>query len=164
MRGGDESPTGMHHLSFKPSRQLSACLTAGHIVAAACVLSVTLPLWLRGMLLIALLLSLLHATAYQAWRAWPWSIVALQFEREGGVIVQYRNGAVREARVLSSSFVAPYLTIILLKPKRAWFSRSVVLMPDMLTPALFRSVRVWLKWRLGQGVAPQVGAEWSGLT
>lgn len=152
----------MLRLNLKPSRQLTACLVAGHGIAAACVLRVPLPFWLCCLLLIALSLSLLYQLTYQAWRILPFSIVALQFEREGDVYLQYRNGAGCTVRVLGSSFVTPYLTIILLKSNRAWFARSVVVMPDMLTGELFRRLRVWLKWRLGHGVEPGAEAVWAG--
>ena len=152
----------MLRLILKPSRQLTACLVVGHGIAAACVLSVPLPLWIYALLLFSLLMSLVHQLTYQAWRISPFSIVAVEFEREGDVYLQYRNGAGVAARVLGSSFVTPYLTIILLKSNRAWFARSVVVMPDMLTAELFRRLRVWLKWRLGQGVAPGAEAGWAG--
>ncbi len=87
---------------------------------------------------------------------------ALQFERDGGVIVECRNGSVREARILGSSFVAPYLTIVLLKPIARWRTRAVVILPDAVAPELFRQLRVWLKWGMGRGVAPEASAGWAG--
>jgi toxin CptA len=148
--------------SFKPSRQLTLYLVAGHLIAAACVLSVSLPLWLGFLLLGLLLASLLYSLRNHVWRTWPFSIVALQFGHDGTVFMQYRNGKLLEAQVLGSSFVAPYLTIILLKTNQAWFARSVVVLPDMLAPELFRSLRVWLKWRLGRGAAPKASVDWTG--
>jgi toxin CptA len=152
----------MLRVQLKSSRQLSALLLLSHGCAALCVLFVPLPLWLRFMLLGALLLNLLYALANQAWRVLPFSVVALEFEREGGARMLLRSGKMLEARVLGSSFVAPYLTIILLKTKRAWFARGVVLLPDMLAPDLFRTLRVWLKWRLGRGDAPAANVDWMG--
>ena len=154
----------MLRVSLKFSRRLAVLLLAGHAVAVACVLIVPLPLGLRALLFCALLISLLYVLLNQAGRALPMSIIGLQFEREGGVHVQCRNGKAFEARVLGSSFVAPYLTIILFKPNKAWFARSVVVLPDMLPPDLFRALRVWLKWRLGQGEAPNASTGWLGPT
>jgi toxin CptA len=148
--------------SFKPSRQLTLYLVLSHLIAATCVLSVPLPSWLRFLLLGLLLTSLLYNLRNQTWRTWPFSIVALQFERDGTVFMQYRNGKIFEARVLGSGFVAPYLTIIRLKSNQSWFARSVVLMPDMLAPELFRALRVWLKWRLGRDAAPKANVDWTG--
>ena len=152
----------MLRLSFKPSRQLMAYLVLGHFIAAICVLSVPLLPWLKLLLLSLLLASLLYSLRHQVWRTWPFSIVALQFEQDGTVFMQYRNGNFLEAQVLGSSFVAPYLSIILLKSKQGWFARSVVLLPDMLAPELFRTLRVWLKWRLGRGATPKAHVDWTG--
>ena len=152
----------MLRINFKPSRQLLLYLVAGHLIATMCVLSVALPPWLRYLLLTLLLTSLFYSLKNQAWRTWPFSITALEFEHDGTTFMRYRNGKIREAQVLGNSFVAPYLTIILLKPHRAWFVRSVVLLPDMLPQELFRSLRVWLKWRLGRGAVPKANVDWTG--
>jgi len=150
----------MLRLVLKPSRQLSAWLLFGHIAAAVCVLIVAMPLWLQVLLAIVLLLNLIYALSYQAWRRWPASIVGLQLERDGVAMVEYRNGTVRAARILGSSFVASYLTIVLLKPDR--LTNAVVILPDAVEPDLFRQLRVWLKWRIGQGVEPEANAAWDG--
>lgn len=152
----------MLRLAFTPSRRLSAWLLAGHAAAAACVYIVTMPLWLKGLLALLLLFNLTYTVTHQAWRRWPSSVVALQFERDGGVIIECRNGGVQEARVLGSSFVAPYLTIVLLKPIAHWRTRAVVILPDAVAPELFRQLRVWLKWGVGRGVAPEASAGWAG--
>jgi toxin CptA len=152
----------MLRLSFKPSRHLLAYLVLGHLIAATCVLSVPLPLWLSFLLLNLLLASLLYSLRNQVWRTWPFSIVALQFEQDGTVFMHYRNGKTLEAQVLGSSFVAPYLSIILLKSQQSWVARSVLVLPDMLTPELFRTLRVWLKWRLGRGAVPKANVDWTG--
>lgn len=152
----------MLRLALKPSRQLSAWLLFGHIAAAVCVLIVAMPLWLQALLAMALLLNLIYTLTYQAWRRWPTSIVGLLFERDGEVRVEYRNGTVRAARVLGSSFVAPYLTIILLKPDQRWLTSAVVILPDAVEPELYRQLRVWLKWGIGRGVEPEANAAWAG--
>ena len=162
MPTGGGTVTRMLRLVLKPSRQLSAWLLLGHIAAAVCVLIVVMPLWLQALLAIVLLLNLIYALSYQAWRRWPASIVGLQFERDGVAMVEYRNGAVRAARVLGSSFVAPYLTIVLLKADQRWRTNAVVILPDAVEPDLFRQLRVWLKWRIGQGVEPEANAAWGG--
>lgn len=152
----------MLRLVLKPSRQLSVWLWFGHIAAAGCVFIVAIPLWWQALLASALLVNLIYTLTYQAWRRWPTSIIGLQFERDGVVLLEYRNGAVRAARVLGSSFVAPYLTIVLLKPDQRWWTSAVVILPDAVEPALFRQLRVWLKWGIGQGVEPEANTAWAG--
>jgi len=154
----------MLRLNILSSRRLAAFLLLAHGMAAGCVFSVALPLWLRSILLLLLLLNLTYTLADQTWHALPFSVVALEFRREGGALMHLRNGKLLEAQVLGNSFVSPYLTIVRLKPKRAWFVRSVLVLPDMLVPALFRTLRVWLKWRLGRDVVPDANMDWTGST
>ena len=152
----------MLRITFKPSRWLAVYLGVGHIFAIVCLFLVPLPFSLRFLLVGAVLLNLAHALSHQVWHVWPGSIISLQFEHDGMVFFECRNGKIVEAKVLASSFVAPYLTIIVLKTNKAWFARSVVLLPDMLPRELFRRLRVWLKWRLGRGALPEVSVDWTG--
>ena len=152
----------MLRLQLKSSMQMALVLTLGYFLAAACLFWAPMPRWLMIVLLAALALNLLFLLRHQAWRAWPFSINALQFERDGLVIAQYRNGQLLQARVLASSFVAPYLTIVLLQPAGAWWVRSVVVVPDCLPAETFRRLRIWLKWRAGGGAAPPASIEWTG--
>ncbi|OFZ69951.1 MAG: hypothetical protein A2Z01_10825 [Betaproteobacteria bacterium RBG_16_58_11] len=114
------------------------------------------------MLSVILAASLIQSLTREAWRIRSSSIVELQCEREGGVLIKTRSGLVWEARVLGSSFVASYLTIVLLKPAASRRVRAVLILPDAAEPELFRQLRVWLKWRVGRGVAPEASAGWAG--
>lgn len=152
----------MLRLALKPSRYLAIALILGHLAAIGCVAIVPLALWLKIALVSILVASLMHVLTREAWRIRSSSIVELQCEREGGVLIKLRSGKELEARVLGSSFVAAYLTIVLIKPHASRRVRAVVLLPDALEPELFRQLRVWLKWRVGRGVAPEASAGWAG--
>ena len=152
----------MLRLSLKSSRQLAAGLTLGHLAAVGCVAIVPLPLWLKILLSVILAMSLIQSLTREAWRIGSSSIVEFQCEREGGVLIKTRSGKEWEARVLGSSFVASYLTIVLLKPNTSGRVRAGVILPDALEPELFRQLRVWLKWRVGRGVEPEASAGWAG--
>ncbi|MDP1681654.1 MAG: hypothetical protein Q8L39_07750 [Burkholderiales bacterium] len=152
----------MLRLSLKSSRQLAAGLALEHLAAAGCVAIVPLPFWLKILLSVILAASLIQSLTREAWRMWPSSIVELQCEREGGVLIKTRSGKEFEVRVLGSSFVTSYLTIVLLKPNASRRVRTVLILPDALEPELFRQLRVWLKWRVGRGVEPEASAGWAG--
>lgn len=152
----------MLRLSLKASRYLATGLTLGHLAAIGCVAIVPLPLWLKLLLSVILAASLIQSLTREAWRIRSSSIVELQCEREGGVLVKTRSGKEWEARVLGSSFVASYLTIVLLKPTASRRVRAVLILPDAAEPELFRQLRVWLKWRVGRGVEPEASAGWAG--
>lgn len=152
----------MLRLPLKFSRYLAIGLTLGHLAAIGGVVFVPLALWLKIVLGALLVASLIRTLTHEAWRIGSSSIVELQCEREGGALFKTRSGKEWEARVLGSSFVASYLTIVLLKPNTSRRVRAVVILPDALEPELFRQLRVWLKWRVGRGVEPEVSAGWAG--
>lgn len=152
----------MLRLSLKASRYLATGLTLGHLAAIGCVAIVPLPLWLKLLLSVILAASLMQSLTREAWRIGSSSIIELQCEREGGVLVKTRSGKEWAACVLGSSFVASYLTIVLLKPNASRRVCAVVILPDALEPELFRQLRVWLKWRVGRGVEPEASAGWAG--
>ncbi len=152
----------MLRLSLKSSRYLAIGLTLGHLAALGCVAIVPLPLWLKLLLSVLLAASLMQSLTRDAWRIRSSSIVELPCDREGGVLIKTRSGKEHEARVLGSSFVASYLTIVLLKPNASRRVRAVVILPHTLEPELFRQLRVWLKWRVGRGVEPEASAGWAG--
>lgn len=136
--------------------------TIAYAIGTICVFLVPLSLWLKSLLLGALILNFVWVVMHQAMRKLSTSIVAMQLDRDGVVLMEQRDGTVLTVRVLGSSFVTPYLSIVLFKTHKAWFARSVVLFPDMLTQGLFRHLRIWLKWRLGRGELPQANIEWTG--
>jgi len=152
----------MLRLPLKSSRYLTAGLTLGHLAAIGCVAIVPIPLWLKLLLGVLLAASLVQSLTREAWRIRSSSIIELQCEREGGALFKTRSGNEYEVRVLGSSFVASYLTIVLLKPNTSRRIRAVVILPDALEPELFRQLRVWLKWRVGRGVELEVSAGWAG--
>lgn len=152
----------MLRLSLKASRYLATGLTLGHLAAIGCVAIVPLPLWLKLLLSVILAASLIQSLTREAWRIRSSSIVELQCEREGGVLIKTRSGKEWAAYVLGSSFVASYLTIVLLKPAASRRVRAVLILPDAAEPELFRQLRVWLKWRVGRGVEPEASAGWAG--
>ena len=51
-----------------------------------------------------------------------------------------------EGEVVDGSFVAPWLTIVHWRPRGARFTRTLLVMPDMLDPEPFRALRVILRW------------------
>lgn len=141
-------------LQLGPSRRLAALLMAGHACAALCVVIVPLPVWLKVTLVLAVLLSLAYALLLHGWRRLAWSVVHLQGDREGGLRVRYRDGREIDAHVLPSSTVAPFLTVVVFRAASRRLIQAAVIMPDAVTPELFRQLRVWLKWKVGQGLTP----------
>lgn len=75
------------------------------------------------------------------------SITAIRIEGAGELAIRLRSGSWRTARLLETSFVSPYLTILNLKTDDSYFARHAVLMPDNVSSEDFRRFRIWLRWK-----------------
>ena len=140
----------MLHLSLKPSRQLTLLVLVLHLAALGSVLSVAMPVSFKVLLLGAIVLSGAMYWAGQAAQRLPWSIIAFSMTPEGSVTLQQRNHDEVEGFLLDGSFVAPWLTIVRYKRGDSRLPRTLLILPDMLSPELFRQLRVSLKWRRPQ--------------
>jgi hypothetical protein len=51
-----------------------------------------------------------------------------------------------EGRIVTGSFVAPWLTIVRWRPQGARFTRTLPVLPDAIDAGTFRALRVILRW------------------
>jgi hypothetical protein len=70
----------------------------------------------------------------------------LKLDRAGRIEVRTRDGRTMKGRVLDGSFVAPWFTTVRWKPDDGHLSRTIAVLPDMLSGDDFRHLRVLLKW------------------
>jgi hypothetical protein len=103
---------------------------------------------LRGFAVAAIGAHALWLLRTWAWRAMPWSIVALELGADLRLAITERSGRRIEAAVRPESYVSAWLTTIVLRPDGARLSRAMTILPDMLPPDDFRRLRVLL--RLGE--------------
>lgn len=115
---------------------LRVALSAMHLLAAASVWVLPWPVAMGLTTLI--LLSFVWCWRHQ-------QVYALQINVKGELFVQHGDEW-REAEVLSSSLVLPYLTVLNLKLSNGRKPFHVVLLPDSVDAENFRRLRVWLKW------------------
>ncbi len=115
---------------------LLVVLSIMHLLAVASVWVLPWPM--------ALSLTVLTAFSF----VWCWRrkrLVVLKMNVKGELFVQQQEEWL-ETKVLSSSLVLPYLTVLNLKvPNRRW-SFNVLVLPDSVDAESFRRLRVWLKW------------------
>lgn len=129
------------------SRLLAGVLAGMHAFAAALFWLAPLPHWLAVLLMPVFLGSAWHTLRRDGFRTWRHSLIALRLDADGRCEFQTRAGAWREAALLGSSFVAPYLTVLNLKPAGDRLAKHLVILPDAVDAEDFRRLRVWLKWR-----------------
>jgi len=137
----------MLNVSLKASRVLAALLVAMHAVGAVLLWILPLAPWLKAAATSVLLASLMFYLRRDALRSLARSVTALSLNSECGCAIQSVRGEWLETKLLGSSFVSPYLTVLNLSPHGAWRARHVVIFPDAVDPEAFRQLRVLLKWK-----------------
>ncbi|MHB1621159.1 MAG: protein YgfX [Sulfuricella sp.] len=130
-----------------PSRRLAGLLVGMHGFAAAMVWLAPLPHWLAVLLMPVLLGSAWHTLRRDGFRTLRHSLIGLRLDADCCCEFQTRAGVWHEAVLLGSSFVAPHLTVLNLKPAGGRRVKHMVILPDAVDAEDFRRLRVWLKWR-----------------
>jgi toxin CptA len=137
------------HIPIGASKRLTAGLILMHVFAGAMLWLSTLPLWL----VVPAMLALAGSLAFYLRRS-NTAIVSISLHHDGRsdcrCEFQTKDGELHEAALLGTSFVAPYLTVLNLKPANSRLARHVVMLPDNVDGENFRKLRVLLKWRCGE--------------
>ena len=152
-------------IQLKPSMRLAVMLSLAHFFAIGLLWPLMLPatVKLTGSVLLALSLFF-YLRRYALLRS-PESVMGLELSDEMACTLELRNGERITCTLLGSSFVAPYLTVLELKPQklqgllqsmippvslkplRRFLPRSVVILPDAIDTEKFRQLRVLLRWK-----------------
>ena len=150
-------PSLVVHL--KPSQRLGIVLGFAHFVAIVLLWPLMLPLSVKLAGSTLLVISLVFYLRRHALLRSPDSVCSLEVTDEMACRLNTRDGGQIACALLGSSFVAPYLTVLDLKPLKTgkrdksprwlsmYFSRSVVILPDGISPEEFRQLRVLLRWK-----------------
>lgn len=127
-----------------PSRYLAMLLGVAHVAALVAIAGLPIPaqLALAGLLLC----NLFYHLRRNAWLTLPSALVAFRLEGDG-VVLSFRSGKQQAGKLLGSSVVMPFLTVMNVLPEGAHLARSVLLLPDSLEPDSLRQLRVELRWR-----------------
>jgi toxin CptA len=137
----------MLRISLKPSRILALLLLLAHALSLAVLWPLALPLWLRAAGGAAVLASAIFYIRRDALLAARGSVVALTLHTDGGAAIERRDGVRREAQLVDEHFVSARVAIARYRLDGERRRRSVTVLPDMISNADFRALRVHLKWR-----------------
>jgi toxin CptA len=132
-------------IRLRPSRILLATLAAAHLGTLAVVLGMPLEAWVKSGLVLATTASMGHAIRRFALLRGRDTVVALKMTHTG-LEAETHAGVWLPTKVLGSTFVATWLTVLHLKLEGRRFMLPVVLLPDSLNPDDSRRLRVWLRW------------------
>lgn len=102
--------------------------------------------WLIAGSTLFLIFSAYSAISHHALLRQSGSIVRLELNDRVHIRLQTRAGHWLTGQILGSSTVAPWLTVLNIRREDQRWAAHVVLMADSLDPAVFRHLRVWLRW------------------
>ena len=137
----------MTSFTLKPSRCLSIVLIAAHVAAAALVLPLQLPVLAKGFLYLLMGLSLARSVWRYAWlRPHNVIIAARVTDRETATLLA-RDGTRREAKILDTSYVSPWLTVLNVRATGRWWPQHLIIVSDNIDRNDWRRLRVVLRWR-----------------
>ena len=134
-------------IHIKPSLQLVILLSLVHFVATGLLWTLALTLGIKAIGTFVLIISLIYYLKQDALLTANNAVVAFALSDEMQCALTTRSGESIACSILGSTFVAPYLTVLNLKPVENFFTRSVVILPDSMDAEEFRQLRVWLRWR-----------------
>ncbi|GIK87118.1 MAG: hypothetical protein BroJett026_25990 [Betaproteobacteria bacterium] len=133
-------------VSLRPSRLAAVAILAIAGVAWAAVLVLSVPTIAH--LVTGLVLggwALLRCRQH-AWRVAARSVAEVMLSSDGVIVVRHRRGGLLAGHVRAASFVHPWFTSIVWRPDGARASRSLPLLPDMMSVEEFRRLRVLLRY------------------
>lgn len=130
-----------------PSMRLAALLSLAHSAAAGLLWPLALPWGIKAIIMVALAISLVYYLRQDALLSADNAAIAFVLSDEMHCTVTTRSGESIICHILGNTFVAPYLTVLNLKPAGEFFARSVVILPDGIDAEEFRQLRVWLRWK-----------------
>ncbi|HZV99173.1 MAG TPA: protein YgfX [Methylophilaceae bacterium] len=143
----------MHHYNVKPIRlalqpsYLLAVVLAGAALGACIIVAwMPLSLWLKLLLCLAIAVSAAYHIAAQALLLLPGAWLQLELNSLGELQVSRKDGLVKSAVVLESSFVAAYLSILNLRISGSRWQANLIITPDRVDSTAFRQLRIWLRW------------------
>lgn len=139
----------------KPSYWLATILSLVHCAAIGLTSSLPTLLDIKVMLVTMLIISMIYYLGKDALLISQDAIKVLILSEEMSCQLTMRSGESISCSILKDSFVAPYLTVVGLKPEGKFFPRSLVILKDSLDVEEFRQLRVWLRWKQNKTLKEQ---------
>ncbi len=136
----------LDQIQLQPSRRLAITLIIVHIAALCMLLTLAIDSWLIAGAALLLMFSAYTTISRHALLRQPGSIVCLELTDRDHIHLQSHAGVWHSGRILGSSTVAPWLTVLNIRRNDRRWPVHVVLMGDSLDPAAYRRLRVWLRW------------------
>jgi toxin CptA len=133
-------------LELAPSANLVWMIVLGSLAACLILLFLPLPTTLKGLTVLSIVALAVYYIRQHGTLTLTKSIVRLTLNPQTGLQITQRDGMSHQVAVLTSSFVAPYLTVLNLQATESGGRFSLILLSDNIEPESFCQLRVWLRW------------------
>ena len=132
-------------IEIKPSKWLAVGLATSHVGAILLLWFVDLAMWIKMLLAIAAMLSLIHSFYFYVWQNSPRSLIELILNDNEEWLLTRNDGRVVEAYLRQGAFVHPML--IVLPFRYGLHFTAVILTPDQVNADTLRRLRVRLRFK-----------------
>lgn len=137
---------GMLAFPIRRSAYALWLLLLAHGAAIAVLWVLAIALWIKALITVAVVASAVCSVRRVALLATPDAVVAMEITEDACLAVKTRRGDWCACRLSGSSYVSPWLTILVLAEDNRRGARYVVITPDNVDAEDFRRLRVWLRW------------------
>lgn len=154
------------HLSLHPSRQLAWIIGLASLLGCIILLLFPIHLAIRIPVILLIIVSAVHSVRRHALIASAQSITHVSLNHESKLQLTLKDGTKLEVKVLDSSFIAAYLTVLNMQvlniqnvdiqsPEKKGLKLrnlqtgskiNLILLPENVDADSFRQLRVWLRW------------------
>jgi hypothetical protein len=154
--GGMRLPPSVH-VFLGPSRILGAGIGVAALATVGLLLVLPLPVLLQAAPCAGVVVWSLAALRVVALRRGGSAVTELRVAPDLTMVVRLGDGRLVAGHVRSATYVGEWLTSVVWRPDGAYWSRTVLVVPDMLGADDFRRLRVMLRYARNaeaQGAAP----------
>ncbi len=137
----------MLDLKLLPSRTLVLLLAMAHLLSLLVVWLLQLIPVIQIAASLMILASFLFHLRRDGLLTAGSSIPQFHLDSECNCTYLTRNGTWHDARVLGSSMVTPWLSVLNLSPENSRLTRHIVIFPDSADAESQRKMRVLLRWK-----------------
>jgi toxin CptA len=135
-------------LRIAPSALLASALLLAHGGAIACAVLFLPGWWMPALASTAIAGSVVFHIRRDALQLSGHSVTELLLKEGAGCEFTLKNGKTLAGNIEGSTFVAPLLIVVNIRPYGQGRRRAAILMPDSAAAEDLRRIRVWLRHRV----------------
>jgi hypothetical protein len=120
-------------------------MAALHSGALLIILLIDIPFWVKVLMSLGLLVSLVDVFRKVVLRNSGAAVTAVELDSDDNLKLIYQNGEMRRASRLHSVFVHPLMTLLTVAIDGSRLKQKIVIPFDAVDPNKFREIRVRLK-------------------